>query len=598
MAEEGIVMVRSLVSSARRRAVAGVVFAVALSAGPAAHARTWTWTGNGTDDKWSNTNNWIPVNGYPTNNISNAHDLIFDGSARLTPDQDLADVYYAHSLVFSNNAGAYQLGGTNYLAGYPGLRGYNLARSNPYITVLGTSDILIMGLVDARNDDLNQVITVPSNVVLQVPWIRGGSGEKIVKNGGGTLRVYEHADGQRYWGAGGTMGPRYQVNDGTVEFGTRANRYVWNDTSGTNWAASSNQTKASHSLVVGDGVGAETSAVVRLVDGGNVLNNNNFYVDTDGLLDFNGKWAPDLSENYAVLSNKSALVRIGSAVMTFDASAKVYLDGSARIEGNGSAITMHNGAVIRVDNTETRAVIACDTRQNGNTNVGPTFIVADKPDDDVDFEWVGTLGAGGNNSLRCRFVKQGLGTMAIAGASLYGAGSTQTVAEGALLINGGVVQSTTPAVWQVLTNATLGGSGTISNAAVFVFDGILAPGVAGNRVGQLTLWSNLVLSGACTLRVDVTGSAAVAGVDYDQLKVGRGQVTGLSNVDLVLAVTNKPNIDNQTLRVISGGGDYRGQTFHSLAITGLPGATATPTYGNGFVDVTVRSVSGTALLLW
>jgi hypothetical protein len=100
------------------------------------------------------------------------------------------------------------------------------------------------------------------------------------------------------------------------------------------------------------------------------------------------------------------------------------------------------------------------------------------------------------------------------------------------------------------------------------------------------------------LAIDVAGGGAVAGSDNDQLKIKTGTLTGLSNVDLVLAVTDKPNIDNQTLRVISGGGDYRGQTFHSLAITGLPGATATPTYGNGFVDVTVRSVSGTALLLW
>src|SRR5688572_13091714 len=75
----------------------------ALAAG--AQAATVTWIGGGADDKWSTLGNWdlgVPVS---------RDVLVFDGSTRLTPDNDLVAGTRFDNLTFSAGAGAFTLGG-------------------------------------------------------------------------------------------------------------------------------------------------------------------------------------------------------------------------------------------------------------------------------------------------------------------------------------------------------------------------------------------------------------------------------------------------------------------------------------------------------
>ena len=58
---------------------------------------------------------------------------------------------------------------------------------------------------------------------------------------------------------------------------------------------------------------------------------------------------------------------------------------------------------------------------------------------------------------------------------------------------------------------------------------------------------------------------------------------------LTVNVVGSPAVNNNTLRVISGGGNYTGQSFLSLTLQGLAGRTLVPTYGNGYVDVKIKS---------
>ncbi len=83
--------------------MAGVSFSLAVLAEPP----VWIWTGNDTSTLWSLTNNW--QNGYAPESLSAGH-IIFAGTNNLDNTNDIY-VLSANSVVFSNDAGAFLLGG-------------------------------------------------------------------------------------------------------------------------------------------------------------------------------------------------------------------------------------------------------------------------------------------------------------------------------------------------------------------------------------------------------------------------------------------------------------------------------------------------------
>jgi len=370
--------------------------AIALAAGSAAHATTWTWTGNGADDKWSNTANWTPAN-FPTNNTIATNNLIFDGFTRLTPDQDLADPYYVvTSMVFSANSGAFVLGGLTNVLGVNAWRSYQLSGSRPSVTVLGTSNILIKGAINCRAANDTNFFTIPSNVVLQVPSISSPvAGRTVAKNGPGLLRVYEDADGQYYTQAKSNVGPQWQINDGTVEMGTRTNCYIYNDTKGTNFILTT-QVKGSYVVTVGDGIGLPTSAVMRVIGQlGGICGNPVWTILSDGLLDFNNIGSTDIGSTQPMLTiSNGVLTRVGAGGLLEKSGALIDLRGSARIEGTAvNSISFYDACTNLVDATGTRAVIASDAKMasSGTVPIGAVFNVSNKPADVVALEITGFL---------------------------------------------------------------------------------------------------------------------------------------------------------------------------------------------------------------
>jgi len=437
----------------------------ALAFGPAAMADTWS--GGGGDDLWSTGANWggtAPASGSTTA-------LVFDGSTRLTPDQDIAHPFKFNSLDFPATAGAFALGGTVDI-GAPqlGLNQMELDGTAPSITC-STTSIVVHGPITANSG--TNTVTVDAGCKLQVPWIRGASGNIVVKEGSGTLTVYEHADGQRYAVPASNVGPKWRVNDGTVEFGTRADRYVQ---SGANWVADTTQAKQYYELTVGDGVGADKSAVVRVVAGGKCLGNG-IHVKSDGWLDLNGKF--DLDTTIGDLTVSGGVLSTGSAHILLRDGHKVDMNGDALIEGTANdSIWLYDASTVNVDATETRARITCKTRVVGTVG-GPTFNVADKPGDAVDLEVSGKIGAGGTGGA---LIKNGAGTMLIHDYSYTT--SQQTVNDGTLLVTG-TAGGSGGSSWLVNPNGTLGGDGII-NSPIIVAGGTLSPGLS---AGPLTATS-------------------------------------------------------------------------------------------------------------
>ena len=558
--------------------LASVVFLVGVPI-VASDGATWTWNGDDADDDfWSSGDNWVedtpPSDGSLT-------ELIFAGSTRLTPEQDIDTAgatpvdFLFHSMIFSNNAGAFQLGGVTNLAGQDGFRLYKLAGSNPFITLqAGCSNILVKGVLVAKYNDLNQVVDIPSGHMLWVGWIYGGTGDRIVKTGAGTLRSYEHADGQRYARTASNVGPEYWVKDGTLEIGTRSDRYIWK---GTHWTNDASQRKQYYDLDVGDGIGAATSAVVRIIDGSGVLGTG-IRVHSDGWLDLNGFGGHPVQD----ITNNSGVISLGTATHSFK-STTLTLNGDALIEGTDSdSLWLYTTARIVVDDTETRATIASDAMlRTDGAGVGPTFFVADKPGDDIDLEVTGYLGIGGD-AVNSHLQKFGEGTMSI--MDMRYTTADQAVYEGTLLING-TCDGTTGG-WIVSTNGILGGSGLITDGDILVDAGGINPGNPGSS-GVFTVEQGVTFNPNSELVIDVAGGGAVAGTDYDQLVLQAGSLTGLGNIDLTVNVTGTPDVDGDVLRIIDGGGDYTGLSFRSTQIRGLRARSMIATYGDGYVEVTL-----------
>jgi len=562
-----------------------------------ASAAIWTWTGRGTNDNWSLPANWTPA-GPPHSDYTTT--LVFDGTLRLGPVQDLLDAFQFGSLVFSATAGGFQLGGASNAFGQAAWRSLQFAGCSASLSVQGSNNVVIHGALVTPSAASTQTISVASGLTLQVPWILGGQHRQVVKKGGGTLRVYESDAGQRYLQNSCTVGPEYCVEDGTIEMGTCTDRYVL-ASDGSGWQADPVEVKASYSLTVGNGEGGPTSAVIRLIGPSQQtaqLLDNNLYimVNADGLLDFNGvqDWCRN-SDDPLHLTISNGLVRLGGSSLYVRNGRMLDLRGSARIDGSGpTAIRFYDGATNLVDGLDSCVVVAADAALVRADNVtGVVFQISGHTGDVAALEMTGHLGAGGAGS---HLVKRGPGTMAI--ANLTHALRTNRVEEGTLLIRGlsQCCSSGAGAQWLVASNATLGGAGTISNAAVVVQGGTIDPGDA--AAGTLTIAADLQLGTGATLAFDLTPSDRNSDCMADQLVLQNGNLSGLSNATLRLDVQAQANVDGKTFRVISGGGDYTGTAFRMVAVTGVDGRRALVNAGVGYIDVTIQNLQlGTILII-
>ena len=547
-------------------------------------AATWTWTGNGTNDNWSTPANWTPSGPPPTNDYRTT--VILDGTQRLAPQQDMADLFQFGKLVFTNSAGSFVVGGTNYFSGCMGWRGFQFASSTATLSVLGTNAILLAGALRARDVSGNlatSTVFVADSGSLQAPWFNGKVGDRVVKNGPGLLRVYEHDENQYYLDAAVTDGsaPEWRINDGVVEAGSRTNRYAKNK-SGTAWTNGA-QVKIDGSVVVGDGIGASTSAVLRLIGEPTAVigSGTSITVCPDGLLDFaNVQGFGGEDGSCVVITNDSGCIRMGTNALVLRKGALLDLHGNARFEGaTSNSLTLYDGCTVHADATGTRAVLASDVRMaSASSMTGVVFQVDDKPGDDVDLQITGQFGFGGAG-----LIKRGAGTLAI--SNYFFTTRDNRIDEGALQVNG--VACGSGAAWLVTTNGTLGGCGVLSSAVVNVQSGTLNPGASG-VAGVLTVESNVCFDAGSKLVMDVINGGAL-GLTHDQLTIQRGVLGGLTNIDMLVCVAGGWGRGATTLRVIDGGGDYTGQRLHSCALQGAPQCRATPVYGNGFVDVRIFS---------
>jgi len=157
----------------------------------------------------------------------------------------------------------------------------------------------------------------------------------------------------------------------------------------------------------------------------------------------------------------------------------------------------------------------------------------------------------------------------------------------------------------LMLNSQLDGGGTAR--IVHHRGGTWMPGTT-NTAGRLTVCGNInflrTTNGLtnCTLRIDITGSGATAGVDYDQLFITNGAVTAtsLTNVDLIVTVASSLSTADKTYTIIDDAGTAFTNTspFHSVSWLGPSGLDGKVAYETGAVKLyRVGLPRGSLLLL-
>lgn len=98
--------------------IALACFFTVLAGGGSATAGVKTWTGgSGSSNNWRINDNW-GGNPFPVT----ADDVVFDGTARLTPNNNNTEIQlpYVSSIAFNSSSGAFSLAGSGYVLGIEG----------------------------------------------------------------------------------------------------------------------------------------------------------------------------------------------------------------------------------------------------------------------------------------------------------------------------------------------------------------------------------------------------------------------------------------------------------------------------------------------
>jgi fibronectin-binding autotransporter adhesin len=228
----------------------------------------------------------------------------------------------------------------------------------------------------------------------------------------------------------------------------------------------------------------------------------------------------------SVISGSGSLTHIGTGTLTLTgansyAGGTTIDDGTLQISSDANlgdaagGLTMLNGGTLHTtaDITSARDIVVFSSPTGSprfSTDAGTTLTLTG-----------GITGSGGVNKL-------GGGTLILSGTNSY-AGNTN-VNSGTLLVNGDNSAATGETF---VTNATLGGAGTIGGDVLLAVAGRLAPG--SNGVGALTITGDLRFASSSNRLLMEFGAANAPGSPLnDAVKVG-GDLTLAGRVDVAVS---------------------------------------------------------------
>jgi fibronectin-binding autotransporter adhesin len=559
-----------------------------------------TWNGgSGTDNNWSDSNNWAGVTIFPSDSLT------FDGSTRLNPINDTAAGTTYSNITFNPGASSFTLGGnpitiTGTIANdSPTPQTINLGldfNSNASLNGASAPLIIANGLTNAQSGSGSTMLTLAGTGILTnllgSSTAASGANAFVENDFNGNWTLFDNA-----LSAAMTVPWAFEINAGTFNFGSASSAPTVISTSPQGFP-SDDQVGANGgtaTLNFSNGVfttssrlntGASTGSSGTINQYGGTINIANQFQGANGSSTsisavnlYGGTMNIGISPTttnfgpfYVASRGTSTLLVTNSAVLncgTLDVSrainngiaGTVSLGGGVIVANNVSAATANsgsgntastatfnfNGGTLRA-RTDNAAFFQGHTKApiidvNAIVQVGGAIIDSDVYNIGFLEPLVTDPNLGGlpDGGLK----KLGIGTLRLAGTNTY-TGKT-LVAGGTLLVDG--VQG--PSLVIVSNNATLGGSGVIGSNVTVNAGGTLSPG--DNAVGTLTVAGNVSLGGTTTMEID-----KVAGTN-----------------DLLLATNTTPSTITYggTLNLVTVGGTLApGDTFKLFSANNYSGS--------------------------
>lgn len=255
---------------------------------------------------------------------------------------------------------------------------------------------------------------------------------------------------------------------------------------------------------------------------------------TPGTLTITGGNRVSFSSTFNDFTGNLAISGAGTALQASNTSAAEVIPDTAVVDvGAGAFLKLAATANL----TETIAgLTGTGTVQRLETNTGLQTLAVGAGDTSSTFDGTIVNGVDGTNVIA--LTKVGAGTLTLNGANSY-TGST-TVSAGTLLVNGSINSL------GMVTNATLGGTGTVKN--VFVYGtGRISPATTAT-IGTLTTTGNVTFEAGTELvaqlnsngspacdRLAVTGDLALANATLAVTDLGSTTLTGYTRLVLATA---------------------------------------------------------------
>ena len=448
---------------------------------PSLLAVTSTWNGGGSDNNWQTAGNWGGTA------PSAGNELTFGGSTRPSNTNNFTAGTAFSGITFASGASAFTLAGTNGIA--------------------------LSGSITNSSSNL-QTITIPLTLTSTLTVDTGSAGITLGGTGAGASGVISGAGGLTKNGSGNltlnaknTYTGATTINAGTLTFG---------NTSEGNLSSTTAVTIASGAtLALGAYNPSPTHQAGSIAGAGSITSTANASTFTVG------------ADNTSTLFSGSISAGVGQVLtLTKTGTGVLTLSGT-----NTRVQTQVNGGTVVFQKTSANPTTATAAAAGSiGLGVGGT---GDYSDSNVASLFNSTLTGftlnsasgvaidttGGNFTQSTALTaaraltKLGANTLTLTGNNTYSGGTT--ISAGTVLANNATGSLGTGAI-NVLTGATVGGTGKIAGATTITSGAILAPGVT---AGNLTFSAGLTLNTGAILDFDL-------GSTSDKIYVTGGTLTG------------------------------------------------------------------------
>ncbi len=549
------------------------------------------WNGGAIDDLWTRSANWagnVPIPG-------TLWTVEFDGTTRLTPNNDFPSNSDFNNLNFNTGAGSFTLNGN------PITMNGNLTNSSTSLQTINMGMVLPGTRTFTMHSGGGDVTIGDSGD--SAKGVISGTGGGVTTAGTGTLTL---------WGNNSYTGPTKAANNTTIGIGndsalgtgeltisggsimaTGGARSIGNNVkisandgiiggssdltingTITGAAASRTLTVSNSGLTTLSNVYLTDTATTRtftvtgagnVVFGGIIANNstNNSTADNltfnsafSGTATINGtntySGLTTLSNGQFVLGNKSAFGNSTVAINGVNISANNDLSGvnsvgnSITFGGNntfaGSNNIQFSGDVPdtgnrTVTNNITSGALKFSNSVGLSSNSNAFTLTVDGTGNTEVSGVIANNGTGGT-AASGNLIKTGTGTLTLSNVCTYS--GTTTVNNGKLFVNGSTASTSAVTV----SGGTLGGTGTVNGTISVASGGKIAPGTSPGILNS----GNVSFASGSTFDVEIGGTTV--GTEYDQLNVTGTVSLGGSTLNLSVFNGFTP-VSGQTFTIIN-----------------------------------------------